>query len=169
MTSCAAARVGAALFALTGPRLARGIETTDPCAGRATSVLVEVKARALQLCRGGRTEGTYAVAFGRGGVGKQAEGDNKTPLGTYAIGTPRASERYDTFIPIGYPTEAQRRRGATGGGVGMHGPRRAYRWARRANTWIDWTRGCIAVATDDAIREIAAWVRSAKPSSVSIE
>jgi murein L,D-transpeptidase YafK len=158
-----------ALWLISGSPPRADEESPDRCLGRGTTILIDVRTRQLHLCQDDRTRRAYAVALGRGGAGKHADGDSKTPLGTYPLGTPRRSERFDTFIPVGYPTLAQRRRGATGGAVGIHGPRHAFAWAGRANTWVDWTRGCIAVATDGAIREIAAWVRDQRPASVSIE
>lgn len=71
----------------------------------------------------------------------------------------RAHERTaKRFVPIGYPTESQRASGATGGAIGVHGPRRSFAWAGGWNATVDWTRGCVAVATDEAITKIAAWV-----------
>jgi len=53
--------------------------------------------------------------------------------------------------------------------VGIHGPKRGLRWAGRANIWINWTRGCVAVASDGIIGEIAAFVRAEKPTTVHLE
>jgi murein L,D-transpeptidase YafK len=150
-------------FLLTGTAAA-----ADPCVGRGTSIVVEVGRERLWLCEKNRAVHDYPVALGSGGSGKSAQGDKKTPLGTYALAQPRPSKEFGTFIPIGYPTEEQRRHGATGGDVGIHGPKRSFAWAGPANTWVDWTRGCVAVATDEAIGEIAAWVRRERPASVHL-
>lgn len=144
----------AMLFALPA-----GGHERDPCEKRGTSVLVDTVAHELRLCRQGRSTRTFPVAIGSGGTGKRRRGDAKTPLGTYPLGTPRASKRFGTFIPIAYPTPAQRQAGHTGGDVGVHGPARAFAWAGALNNQFDWTQGCIAVASDTEIAELAAWVR----------
>jgi murein L,D-transpeptidase YafK len=119
--------------------------------------------------RGSALVRSFEAAVGSGGTGKQAEGDKKTPLGRYSLGSPRASKEFGIFIPIGYPTAEQRRRGARGGSVGIHGPKRRFAWAGRANVWLNWTRGCIAVATDAEIQEIAAWVKKQHAKVIEIE
>jgi murein L,D-transpeptidase YafK len=139
------------------------------CADRETTVRVDVRERTLFLCEGGEVRGRFGVALGVNGVGKQREGDGRTPLGAYPLGAPRASQRYGTFIPVGYPTAAQARRGLTGGAIGIHGPPRAFAWAGRANTAADWTAGCIAVGSDAEIERIAAWLRARRGAGVRIE
>ncbi len=140
-----------------------------PCSNVGAAIVVHVSERRLWLCDQGGASKEFAVALGKGGVGKVTEGDQKTPLGDYWLGQPRASKEFGTFIPIGYPTEEQRKRGATGGDVGIHGPKRGFAWTGRMGTWINWTRGCIAVATDAAILEIAGWVRAQKSVAIHIE
>lgn len=135
-----------------------------PCVGvERPTVVVEATRGTLDLCRGGRSEGSFSVAFGVGGVGKRRRGDGKTPLGRYRLGTPRASVGgFHRFIPVGYPTAAQRRQGYTGSAIGIHGPHRATRWLGRAANLVDWTNGCVAVAEDAEIDAIEAWVRRRK-------
>lgn len=111
---------------------------------------------------GGAPSASFAVSLGKGGTGKTREGDGKTPLGTYSLGRPRASKRFGTFVPIGYPTPDQRKRGLTGRDVGIHGPDRRFGWAGSVNSWVDWTDGCIAVSSDEEIFRIAEWVSSNK-------
>ncbi len=157
-----------ALFALVHSAAAAEAPT-NPCAARATSIVVHVNDDRLWLCQEGRLVKEYLVATGRGGSGKSQEGDDKTPLGTYPLGAPRLSHDFGIFVPIGYPTIEQRKRGNTGGAVGLHGPPRGFVWAGRLNTWIDWTAGCIAVPTNTAISEIADWIRRQNPSAIHIE
>jgi murein L,D-transpeptidase YafK len=150
--------------------LARATEASrDPCATSSTAVVVDARLARLWLCERGHAFKQYAVAVGSGGVGKNAEGDKKTPLGDYSLGRPRGSKEFGIFIPIGYPTDAQRTKGVRGSGIGIHGPKRRFAWAGHANVWLNWTRGCIALATDAEIREIADWVRIHKPRTVHIE
>lgn len=147
------------------PALARTArERVPPCARRDAHVLIVTKDHRLSLCEGGREVASYRVALGRAGTGKRVRGDHKTPLGDYALGAPRPSSRFGTFIPIAYPTREQRLRGFTGSAVGIHGPARRFRWAGRLSAWLDWTAGCVALGTDDEVEAIAAWVRARKPA-----
>lgn len=138
------------------------------CHGKELAVLVDTQRHKLWLCEDGAPANEFAVALGRGGTGKRDEGDRKTPLGIYPLGAPRESARFHTFIPIGYPTEEQRKQGLTGSNLGIHGPDRKLRWLGRAGSWLDWTLGCIAVGSDAAIDEIAAWIRLKQPAGIEI-
>ena len=133
-------------------------------------VSVEVAAgeHQLRLCEGGHAVASYRVSIGSAGIDKQREGDDKTPLGTYALAAPTRSERFSLFIPVGYPTDEQRAHGFTGGEIGIHGPTRRTAWLGRFNTWTDWTRGCIAVGSDDDIAAIAHWVERNHVTRVTI-
>jgi hypothetical protein len=157
-----------AVFPLSQRARARAGART-PCAGVARGVVVDTGSRTLALCTGGAADETFRVALGVGGLGKQRQGDNRTPLGDYALGAPRASKGFGTFIPVGYPTAAQARAGFTGSAIGIHGPARGWAWAGAANTISDWTAGCIAVGSDAEIGRIAAWVRAGRPVGVHIE
>jgi murein L,D-transpeptidase YafK len=132
-------------------------------------VVIHLSERTLHLCEAGLPAGKYRVAIGKGGAGKRSEGDSKTPIGEYALGAPRASSSFGIFIPISYPTASQRRDGCTGSAIGIHGPSRTFAWAGWMNTAADWTEGCIAVASDEAINEIAAWVQYKDPTVVYLE
>jgi murein L,D-transpeptidase YafK len=140
-----------------------------PCRSEETAVVILTDDHELTLCEKGRAGETYGVALGSGGVGKRKEGDNKTPLGAYTLQPPRASEPFGTFLEIGYPTREQRKKGYTGGDVGIHGPKRGVRFLGSLGTLVDWTRGCIAVATDREILQIAAWVNRLNVAVVRIE
>src|SRR5512142_23024 len=94
------------------------------CPPSGDAIVVDTRAHELWLCTSGTAPARFAVALGRSGVGKRRRGDGRTPLGTYALGEPRFSERYGLFIPIGYPTPAQAARGRSGAAVGIHGPPR---------------------------------------------
>jgi hypothetical protein len=119
--------------------------------------------RALAL-RGRHPGGEVPRGARPGGTGKRRRGDGRTPLGAYALGAPRASARFGTFIPISYPTAAQATRGLTGGAVGIHGPPRGMDVpAGYPVTELDWTEGCIATGTDGEVGEIAEFVRTRRP------
>lgn len=140
-----------------------------PCPARGALVLVDTAEHRLWTCEEGRAAAEYRVALGSGGVGKQRQGDAKVPLGEYALGPPRGSSQFHLFIPVGYPTAEQRRRGFTGSAVGVHGPARGWeRFPSVANTSTDWTLGCIAVGSDAEIEAVAAWMRARKVSRISL-
>jgi L,D-peptidoglycan transpeptidase YkuD (ErfK/YbiS/YcfS/YnhG family) len=139
------------------------------CPPRGSQVVVDTRAGTLRLCAGGASEGSWSVAIGRGGVGKRRAGDGKTPLGRYTLGAPRPSASgYHRFIPIQYPTAAQRRAGYTGSAVGLHGPTRGTAWLGRANSWANWTQGCVALPTDGAIDAVASWLKGHPGAKVEL-
>jgi len=123
---------------------------------------VDTRTHQMHLCSAGKIDRSFAVALGTRGVGKQREGDNRTPLGHYGLGPPRASSNFHIFVPVRYPTPAQARMGFTGGAIGIHGPPRGYGTMAQLAMLVaqDWTAGCIAVATNDDIEAVAAWVRA---------
>jgi murein L,D-transpeptidase YafK len=123
-------------------------------------LLIDTSSHELALCEGGVAAKAFAVALGRGGTGKTRTGDDKTPLGMYALSLPRASSRFGIFIPVGYPTKEQAMQGLTGADVGVHGPDRHFAWLGGANLWVDWTSGCVALGSEEAIQTVAAWVKA---------
>jgi murein L,D-transpeptidase YafK len=133
-------------------------------------VVVDTRAHQMHLCDAGKVDRTFAVALGARGVGKQREGDNRTPLGRYGLGSPRASKSFHIFVPVGYPTREQARLGFTGGAIGIHGPPRGYGTLAQLAMLVaqDWTAGCIAVATDAEIEAVAAWVRAREVKDVRL-
>jgi len=151
-----------ALLAATVPPPAGPGQTVPAGACRAgeTAVVVDTTAHRLYLCAGGAAERSFAVALGVNGVDKRRTGDNRTPLGIYPLGTPRASASFHRFVPVAYPTPAQARAGFTGSAIGIHGPPRGLEGAARLQALVatDWTAGCIAVATDDDIEAIVRWL-----------
>ena len=156
------------LSALAGTLCAYAAEG-DPCTGKQTSILIEKDRHILMLCQENRESGSFKVSFGRGGMNKRRKGDNRTPVGEYSLGTPRPSNRFGIFIPIGYPAPWQRSAGYTGGDIGIHGPDRRFAWLGRFTTWYDWTQGCIAVGSDEEISRIAEWVKEQRAGRVFIE
>lgn len=171
MTSCRG-RLAHAGAALAAPLLAA--VTIAGCAHRRappcpdTGAALVVASHRACLCEAGRAVRVYPVAIGRAGLGKKVQGDDRSPTGVYSLGTPRPSSKFHTFIPIGYPSAAQREAGFTGSDIGLHGPPRGWRRAGRATVWFDWTRGCIAFSSDAAIDEVAAWVRDHPGARVEI-
>ena len=139
-----------------------------PCELRGNYLEVNLFQNTLYLCSQKQSMKAYPISHGRGGSDKHMHGDSKTPIGRYRLGTPRPSERFFVFIPIGYPTPEQKARGYTGTDVGVHGPLTTFDWAGVANTWVNWTDGCIAVASEYEIAEIAHWVNQGHVSWIVI-
>jgi len=125
----------------------------------------------MHLCRAGESDRSFTVALGSGGVGKQKQGDARTPLGRYGLGPPRGSKNFHIFVPVGYPTAEQARMGFTGSAIGIHGPPRGYGTLAQLAMLVaqDWTIGCIAVATDEDIEAVAAWLRKHEVRNVRLE
>ena len=144
--------------------------SSSSCAPAETAVVIDTRAHRMHLCTAGKADRTFAVALGARGVGKQREGDLRTPLGRYGLGPPRASQSFHIFVPVQYPTPAQARLGFTGGAIGIHGPPRG--WTTLAGLAMlvaqDWTAGCIAVTTDADIEAVAAWVRKLQVKEVRL-
>jgi len=163
------ARLLILIVAMVGLPAAPPAPPGNPCRGRSGAVVVRTGARTLSLCDGESEREHFPVALGAGGVGKRRAGDQRTPLGAYGLGAPRASLRYGTFVPVGYPTPEQARAGFTGAAIGIHGPPRAFVGAGPLNTATDWTAGCIAVGSDEEARRIADWVRAHPRPTVHID
>jgi murein L,D-transpeptidase YafK len=139
---------------------------SEPCSGKGTALYVDATQRTLWLCEAGKAVAALPVALGRGGLDKRVAGDAKVPLGEYPLGSPVPSKDYHIFIPVGYPTASQRRRGFSGGAIGVHGPPRAF--GGPPSTAIDWTLGCIAVGTDAEIGRVAGWLKATKARRIII-
>jgi len=163
-----AALVGAGSLAA-----ALGARTPAPdgeqvCNAPDARIVVALTKHVLALCEKNVTVETFSVRLGRGGVGKTKEGDGKTPVGTYALGAPRPSSRFGVFIPIGFPTEEQKKLGYTGSDVGVHGPHRAVKWLGSLVNTFDSSDGCVGLARDAEIERIATWVRAASIKTIEL-
>ena len=148
---------------LTPPRqlrLIKSLPADDPCQNRGTSLVALTDIQVLFLCENGRSVGNYDLSLGSKGLDKRAQGDRKTPLGTYPLTPARRSSQYGLFMHVGYPTAPQQALGYTGGDIGIHGPDRWFRCAGFFNVSFNWTAGCLAVSSDVYMREIAEFVRS---------
>jgi len=91
----------------------------------------------------------YYLTVGSEGYGKQVEGDNKTPVGVYAIYRYiKGRELPDLYgggaFPVNYPNRFDRYRKRTGYGIWLHGtPSNTY--AR--SPWA--SEGCFVLSNDD--------------------
>ena len=150
-------------------RLLKQLPETDPCQNLGTTVLADTEIQVIFLCKNGKSIADYDFAMGRNGAGKRALGDKKTPLGRYALGKPGASvDGFKVFIPIGYPTLEQKQAGYTGLAIGIHGPHRNFRCAGFLNAAVNWTQGCLAVASDIYIKEIGRFVEQNSIKDITI-
>ncbi len=141
----------------------------NACLGpQAARIEVLAKQHKLVVCEAGHPIREYGVRLAKAGVGKTREGDRKLPLGVYPLGTPRKSADYGWFVPIGYPTEAQREQGMTGGDIGIHGTSRGLRWLGHVANWLDTTDGCVGIAADEEMEEILAWLSSHRGADIDI-
>lgn len=138
------------------------------CLSPLTHISVASSLGILVLCEQGEGLKKYRVSLGSGGIDKRLEGDRKTPIGIYTLGQPKASDRFGTFIPVGYPTAAQKAAGFTGADVGIHGPDRAFQFLGDITVMINWTAGCIALGYDLEINEIKDWVKLKHPKFIQI-
>jgi hypothetical protein len=159
---------GALVLAIWVEARASVSHALPPCPGGATLVVVDTDARVLVACEDGRAALAYRVRLGSGGVGKTREGDRRTPLGRYPLEAPRPSELTGTFVHVGYPTEAQRAAGYTGSAIGIHGPLRDQRYLGAYTNVFDTTAGCVGLATDEEIEELAGWISSRGVDEVEI-
>ena len=96
----------------------------------------------------------YYISVGKQGVGKNVEGDQRTPLGVYFVTSnldPKSlKDLYGSgALPVNYPNILDLRRGKTGSGIWLHGtPSNQFTRAPQA------TDGCVAVANPDLERII---------------
>ena len=94
----------------------------------------------------------FYVTIGKAGAGKQKEGDNRTPVGIYAISGFKSPRELTDFYGSGaftlsYPNEWDTRQGHNGYGIWIHGsPSNTYSRAPRAS------EGCVVLANDDLTR-----------------
>jgi len=162
-------RVEVLVLSIAAGALAHAATLDDNPCQDGDGMVVATGTRRLFLCDNGQARAEFRVALGSGGLGKQRQGDRRTPLGRYALGVPRRSPSFGVFVPVGYPTAAQAQAGYTGGAIGVHGPRREFVGAGLLNTVADWAAGCIAVGSDREINEISAWVRAQPHPTIRIQ
>lgn len=123
-----------------------------PPGARADRVRVDKSDRTLVLLRDGRPLRTYHVSLGGEPAGhKRAEGDERTPEGTYLLDYRNPRSSFYRSLHVSYPdsADAARARAAgqdPGGMIMVHGIPNGLGWIGRLHRVADWTDGCIAVA-----------------------
>jgi murein L,D-transpeptidase YafK len=90
----------------------------------------------------------YYVTIGKNGVGKQIQGDKRTPLGVYFAGQkltqPLADMYGDGAYPLNYPNELDQHQSKNGSGIWLHGtPTDTYSRPPRASD------GCVVLSNPD--------------------
>ena len=90
----------------------------------------------------------YYVTIGKNGVGKQTQGDKRTPLGVYFAGQkltqPLADMYGDAAFPLNYPNELDQHQNKNGSGIWLHGtPTDTYSRPPRASD------GCVVLSNPD--------------------
>jgi len=142
----------AALIAAAGAALLwanrRGTPLSDGVT--ASRIVVDKSGHTLTLYAADTPLKTYRVAIGSSRSGnKQREGDRRTPEGKYAIASRNEWSRYHRALLISYPNPADRARGATGGGIEIHGVPNTLGWIGSFAVARDWTAGCIGMRNAD--------------------
>lgn len=93
----------------------------------------------------------YYMSVGSSGYGKQVEGDNKTPIGVYAVNQYIPGAKLPDLygkgaFPVDYPNVVDRYRNRTGYGIWLHGtPSDTYARAPWAS------EGCFVLSNDDLL------------------
>jgi murein L,D-transpeptidase YafK len=91
----------------------------------------------------------YYISVGKAGIAKNAEGDQRTPLGVYYISSNLDRKSLKDFygsgaLPINYPNILDAKRGKTGSGIWLHGtPPNQFSRAPQS------TDGCVVLANPD--------------------
>jgi murein L,D-transpeptidase YafK len=94
----------------------------------------------------------FYVTVGKAGVGKQKEGDNRTPIGIYSVSSFKSPRELSDFYGSGaftltYPNDWDLRQKRTGHGIWIHGsPSSTYSRTPLAS------EGCVVLANDDLTR-----------------
>jgi murein L,D-transpeptidase YafK len=140
-----------------------------PEAWGSTQIVVFKSRRILALYRGGDFEKEFPVVLGLQPEGrKRHANDARTPEGSYRVIGRSRHDRWQWFLAIDYPNQADRRAyddavragripdedGAPftiGSEVGIHGNDRA----AQQDKGSDWTKGCVAMKAAD-VAELAA-------------
>lgn len=132
-----------------------------------TRVVVMKSSRKLYLLNEEAVLKSYDIDLGFAPVGhKQAEGDGRTPEGSYVIDKRNPNSLFHLSIGISYPNEQDIERASSmgldpGGDIFIHGGPRPGIDPRRS----DWTAGCISVKNRE-IEWIYAMVEDGTPIDI---
>lgn len=118
-------------------------------------VIVLKRKRELYLMNNEKELFRFRVALGRNPRGhKQAQGDGRTPEGSYLLDGFNAGSYYHRAILISYPSAADRAAAAArgvnpGGQIMIHGLDPAIRSWGKDHWMFNWTNGCIALTDSE--------------------
>lgn len=160
-------------------------DTANVAAGTDPWILVDTRSRTLTVNAADRVlERFDGVAIGRNGAADmRAEGDGKTPLGTFEVAWVNDRSSFHLFFGLNYPTREHAERAfrthlidlstyldiqvafdrhrlppqntRLGGYIGIHGLGGG---DPDIHASTNWTKGCIAL-TDRQIEQLAAWIK----------
>ena len=139
---------------------------------KADLVVVKKSARVLELYAGDQLLKSFAVSLGRNPVGpKRAEGDERTPEGSYLLDSRKSDSSFHRALHISYPSAADAAQAHAsgvdpGGLIMVHGLPNGLGFLGRLHRLVDWTDGCVAV-TNAEIDEI--WQVVADGTPIKIE
>jgi len=107
----------------------------------------------------------YYMSVGSAGYGKQVEGDNKTPIGVYAVNQYIEGRALPDLygkgaFPVNYPNRFDRYRKRTGYGIWLHGTP-SYTYARSPFA----SEGCFVLSNDDLL-DIGQYISAEKRTPV---
>ncbi|MEW6132456.1 MAG: L,D-transpeptidase family protein [Pseudomonadota bacterium] len=103
----------------------------------------------------------YYVTVGKFGIGKNKEGDKRTPVGLYTITSFKPDSELEELYgigayPLSYPNEWDVRNGRNGYGIWLHGvPRDTYSRPPKASD------GCVVLSNDD-LKTLGRYIRIGK-------
>lgn len=139
-------------------------------------LIIEKSTRKLRLMQGGETVFSCRIGLGREPVGaKEAEGDGRTPEGTYFICLVKEQGKYGRSLGLSYPGPEDAQKAFWEGRIDertLENIRLAYQEHRRppwgspmgGEVYIheggsdrDWTQGCIALDEGDMDQLFPHW------------
>lgn len=98
----------------------------------------------------------YQISLGQEPGMKTQEGDNKTPEGVYMIDYHKSDSAFHKALHLDYPNEDDKKAGRTGSNIMIHGIRNGLGFLGRAQSWVDWSAGCISLNNRDMDEVFAA-------------
>ena len=127
----------------------------------ADKIVVEKQHRKMHLIADGKILREYKIDLGWNPEGnKEKEGDGRTPEGVYKISYKNPKSKYFLSLRISYPNEEELKKAKAlgvdaGGDIMIHGlPNVLTILGFEKKLYNDWTRGCIAVQSNEEMAEI---------------